>query len=138
MKAFLDMYTTLRADNLDKLRDVYRHDVQFVDPAHEIHGIDNLTTYFRNLYRNVRSISFSFEEPAITAKGGYVRWRMHLCHDRLAGGRTVEVDGVTFIEMDDEGLVYYHRDFFDMGQMVYENVTILGALIRQIKRRLGQ
>ncbi|WHI49643.1 hypothetical protein P3339_14310 [Microbulbifer sp. MLAF003] len=34
--------------------------------------------------------------------------------------------------------VFYHEDFYDMGAMVYEQVPLLGSLIRKIKSRLGQ
>ncbi|HGP4674712.1 TPA: nuclear transport factor 2 family protein, partial [Vibrio cholerae O1] len=37
-----------------------------------------------------------------------------------------------------EGKVTYHRDYFDMGEMLYEQLPVLGQVIRAIKRRLGQ
>ena len=36
------------------------------------------------------------------------------------------------------GKIYYHRDYFDMGAMVYEQLPLLGRIVRKIKQRLGQ
>jgi hypothetical protein len=138
MKAFLEMYNSLHADNLHRLREVYRRDVRFVDPAHEIDGLDNLVSYFENMYKNVSSIGFTFTEPVFDGTDGYVSWEMTFSHKRLAGGRRLQVDGLTHVRMDGEGMVYFHRDYFDLGAMVYEHVPVLGRIIQTIRKRLGQ
>lgn len=138
MQAFLDMYKTLHAGNLHMLKEVYREDICFVDPAHEIQGIDRLTQYFQGLYQNVRSISFTFAEPMIAGHEAYVRWIMEFIHPRLAGGRPVTVEGVSYIKWDDAGLIFYHRDYFDLGALLYEHVPLLGQIIRNLKKGLDQ
>lgn len=137
MEAFLEMYVNLNANNLHTLKDVYREDIRFVDPAHEILGLDNLTVYFANMYKNVKYINFSFTDQVVAGKSGYVRWEMTFRHGRLAGGRDICVDGVTYIEFDEEGKVYYHRDYFDLGAIIYEHIPLLGRLVTTLKRGLG-
>jgi hypothetical protein len=36
------------------------------------------------------------------------------------------------------GKIYYHRDYFDMGAMLYEHLPLLGRIIQRLKHRLGQ
>lgn len=138
MKAFLEMYNNLHSDNLHILRDLYREDIQFIDPAHEIHGIENLLAYFATLYQNVASISFTFLEPLMVDQKGYVRWEMSFSHKRLAQGRPILIEGMTYLEADEAGMIYYHRDYFDLGAMVYEHIPLLGRLVTSTKRRLGR
>lgn len=69
---------------------------------------------------------------------GYVQWDMIFIHRKLAGGRPVTIAGVTFLRSDENGKVFYHRDYFDLGAMVYKRVPLLGRLITKIKRRLGK
>lgn len=137
MKAFLEVYANLRADNLETLKSVYRDDIRFVDPAHDINGLDNLTLYLENLYENVRSINFSFTDQIVGDRKGYVRWDMDFSHESFAKGRTIHVEGMTYIEFDESGRVFYHRDYFDLGAMLYEHLPLLGRLITSLKRRLG-
>ena len=115
MKNFLAMYQRLSIDNLHLLAEVYREDVQFIDPAHEITGLTDLTRYFAALYKNVESIEFSFDHLLENDSEGYVQWIMTFSHKKLSGGRPVSVNGTTFLQFDNEGKVYYHRDYFDLG-----------------------
>ena len=135
---FLDVYNVLNSSNLEKLRDIYREDVCFMDPAHEVNGIDELTRYFEHLYQNVDSIAFTFEVPLMVEDRGYVAWKMEFSHPRLAKGEPVQVEGVTYLEMDDEGMVYLHRDYFDLGAMLYEHIPAFGGIVKILKKRLGQ
>jgi len=34
--------------------------------------------------------------------------------------------------------VIYHRDYFDMGAFVYENIPVLGSVVRYTKKRLSK
>ena len=138
MEKFLRMYQNLRADNLQTLRSVYRDDVRFIDPAHEINGIDNLTAYFSALYKNIDAIHFAFCDPMVVDNRGYAGWEMTFSHRRLGGGKPIIVEGVTYLEFDDQGSVYHHRDYFDLGVMVYEHVPLLGRLVTSIKKGLGK
>ena len=138
IERFLNVYRVLNSSNLETLRDIYRDDICFVDPAHMVNGIDDLSRYFNHLYQNVDSISFSFEAPLVVNDNGYVAWKMEFSHPRLAGGKPVQVEGVTYLEMDAQGMVYYHRDYFDLGAMLYEHIPGFGRIIKIVKKRLGQ
>jgi ketosteroid isomerase-like protein len=138
MEKFLRIYENLSADNLQTLKSIYRDDVRFIDPAHEINGIENLTAYFSALYRNINSIHFSFCEPMVSENMGYVSWKMIFSHKKLAGGKEITVDGVTYLEFDLQDRVYYHRDYFDLGAMLYEHVSLLGRFVSSIKKGLGK
>ena len=42
MKEFLNMCQNLNKDNLHLLGAIYSENVQFIDPAHEINGLENM------------------------------------------------------------------------------------------------
>lgn len=138
MKNFLAMYQRLNSDNLHLLAEVYREDVVFLDPAHEIKGLSELTRYFAALYQNVDAIEFSFDHLLENGGEGYVQWLMTFSHKKLAGARPVSVNGTTFLQFDGDGKVFYHRDYFDLGAMLYEQLPLLGRLVKSIKRGLGK
>jgi hypothetical protein len=62
---------------------------------------------------------------------------MKLKHPKLNGGQPVEVNGVSQICFSGDRVIY-HRDYFDLGEMLYENIPLLGVVIRNIKQRLGK
>lgn len=137
MEKFLQMYKDLSRENLHLLEGVYSSDIRFIDPAHEIVGISQLTDYFSALYQNVETITFDFRDIVQQEKNCYLQWDMTFSHKSLARGKSIIVSGTTFLQLDDQEKVHYHRDYFDLGAMLYEHIPILGSLIGRIKRRLG-
>ena len=138
MERFLEMYNKLNLDNLHLLGEVYSDNVHFVDPAHEIRGLDSLTSYFEGLYQNVTAINFDYRDVNETENSCYLQWDMKFRHTRFAGGKEILVSGATFIRKGSDGKVEYHRDYFDLGEMIYENLPLLGRLITAVKGRLGK
>lgn len=131
----LDIYQKLSADNLDLLAQVYSDDIVFTDPAHRLEGLDQLRAYFANLYANVNHIDFEFGDTDMFEGKGYIKWKMTLIHPRLNSGNTVVVDGLTYVEFSEK--ITFHKDYFDLGSMVYENIPVVGGVVRYIKRQLS-
>jgi hypothetical protein len=137
MKGFLEVFNALSSDNLHRLEEIYTSDIRFVDPAHEINGIVDLRDYFSKLYANVTSVNFDFHEELCSQHSGYVQWEMHFAHPRLNGGRPITVPGASFLRFSTTGKVSFHRDYFDLGSMLYQHLPLLGGVVKSINRRLG-
>lgn len=135
ISAFCSLYRQLAADNLHQLNQVYRHDIRFCDPAHELQGIDALTAYFDGLFSQLSHCRFEIEQVMEQDGEAYVRWLMRFCHPKLQGGREIAVPGVSHLRFAQQ--VYFHRDYFDLGAMLYEQLPLLGGVIRALKRRLS-
>jgi hypothetical protein len=133
---FTQIYQRLNKDNLKLLTDLYSADITFIDPLHTIEGIDNLTVYFAGLYDNVSSISFDFEEVTSDKNSHFITWDMTLAHSKMNGGKPYIVPGVTHLKTNEEEQINYHRDYYDAGQMLYEQIPLIRNIIRLIKRRL--
>lgn len=136
IQRLMSLYQRLNADNLELLDEVYSEDVVFCDPLHRIEGMAALKTYFADMYQNVDSIEFQFHQVMDDGQHAMLVWTMTFTHPKLASGKLIRVDGVSQIDYDTE--IEFHRDFFDVGAMLYEHVPGLGALIRLIKGRIGK
>ena len=137
MQTFIDTYSSLNKNNLELLTNIYSGDVVFSDPAHEIHGLKNLRRYFESLYNDCDSVFFTFYHHQLVDNVGYIQWEMAFSHPKLGSGKTIKVPGVSRIHFNNQGLVDDHRDFFDLGAMLYEHLPLLGRIITAVKRRLG-
>lgn len=131
------VYQQLNKENLHLLSDVYHQEVVFEDAAHRLEGWDALESYFETLYKNVTRCDFEIQEHQQTDDSGFLTWRMALEHPKLSKGTVIYVNGVSHIKFS-EGRVIYHRDYFDLGEMLYENLPLLGSIIKSIKQRLGK
>jgi hypothetical protein len=54
----------------------------------------------------------------------------------VARGKTQMIHGVTHFELDAQGLITLHRDYWDAAEELYEKIPVLGALMRWLKGRL--
>ena len=134
VKAF---YQTLSSDKIAVLDALYHPEVVFTDPAGSLHGRERLRRHFERLLANTRRCDFEFFDEAQQAgdDDAVLFWRMTVAADGLDGGRPFRVEGVSRLVWR-EGLIVLHRDYFDLGALLYERLPILGALVRRLRRRL--
>ncbi len=132
-----EIYRQLNKHNVCSLATIYHHDVVFEDAAHKLEGWPRVQQYFSALYQNVERCQFVIEEQHQVGADGFLTWTMALQHPKLKSGQLIHVNGATHLKFHEQKVIY-HRDYFDLGQMVYEQLPLLGSLIKTIKRRLGQ
>jgi limonene-1,2-epoxide hydrolase len=131
---FINVYHELSTDNLHLLNTIYHEKVDFIDPIHEIHGFNALSNYFDGLYQNVSYCQFNVHHVVETELEAAIYWTMTYQHRQLKGGEKITVTGSSHLK-EFEGKIIYHRDYIDLGEMLYENIPLLGRLITWIKKR---
>ena len=129
-------FNALTKDNLHILDGFYHPDVVFEDPLGRIEGLSRLKRYYAGMYEGVTAISFDFSEQVVAGDMHVAAWTMRMRASKLNKGREVVLDGISVIRFDEEDLVVYHRDYFDVGAMVYEHVPVVRFFVRQVKKRL--
>lgn len=133
---FIELYQALNKNNLHLLGQVYGDDIIFTDPMHQISGLESLTQYFAKLYENVQHIQFEIKEVQQSDGQASLFWQMQYRHPKLNKGQLIRVDGMSQLKFNDK--IYFHRDYFDLGQMLYEQVPCVGGLIRLLKTRAAK
>ncbi|WP_309043458.1 nuclear transport factor 2 family protein [Marinobacter sediminicola] len=136
LEAFKTLFNQLDKGNLNKLPAVYSKDIRFQDPLGAVEGLDALTHYFAGAYSNVISCQFVFEEAVVQDSFATIPWVMHLRHKRIRGGNEIHVAGISHVAVKC-GKICYHRDYFDAGQLLYENLPVIGGVIRWVKGHAG-
>lgn len=136
LRRFAYAFAALDAHNLNRLGELYSADLLFTDPLHEIRGLPAMNRYCAQLYTRVSDLHFDFHGFDPVRKGeGYLRWNMRYRHPRLNGGQPIQVQGCSHLRWHSK--VYYHRDYFDAGALLYEQLPLLGRVIAWLKRRLA-
>lgn len=134
---FVSVYNNLAKDNLDDLAKIYHQRICFIDPVHEIHGLDQLTNYFEHMYENLISCDFTVQDSISTDNQAAIYWTMVLRHKKIKGGKEIKLEGHSKLKRHQDKIIY-HRDYFDIGAMVYQHLPIVGGLIRFINRKMSQ
>lgn len=137
LKHFLTTYDQLNTNNLHLLKTIYSDTVEFQDPLHAIYGLNDLTAYFNRLYTNLKYCRFEIEDVFHQHNDAFVYWTMTYAHPKLNRGAEVKVEGHSHLKGQDS-LVYFHRDYLDAGAMLYEQIPLLGRIIKLIKGRSAE
>lgn len=135
IQRLLKYYDEFTEVNIDKLGDLYHEEVTFIDPIHQVHGLEDLQQYFKHTMENVEECHFAFTDYAQNDEHLFVNWQMRLMHPKLANGQEIVVPGVSHMEFKDDKIIM-QRDYYDMGAMIYEHVTLLGYIISKVKARM--
>ena len=98
LSKFIDVYQRLSSDNLELLSTIYHQNVHFIDPMHQVRGLDNLSQYFENLYQNLQQCDFAVDQVLVNENQAAVYWTMSYRHSKLNQGKLVKVSGNTHLK----------------------------------------
>jgi len=132
---FCRIYQGLDKNNLGQLGVVYDDNINFIDALHNLKGLDQLSAYFSHLYAHLLYCNFTIEEVIKEEGKASIIWTMQYAHPKINKGKPILVNGCSHLKFNEK--IYYHRDFLDMGQMLYEQLPLLGGLIRVVKKRVA-
>ncbi|MBK6263848.1 nuclear transport factor 2 family protein [Marivirga sp. S37H4] len=133
VEKFKSYFAQLKLDNNAVLNEIYSEDVIFTDPIHQIKGLENLKSYFKKLDSNLVEGSFQFTDESSRDNIVYLQWEMHLSLKRPK--KKVKASGISVLTIEQK--IIKHRDYFDAGELFYENVPVLGNIIRFLKKKIA-
>jgi hypothetical protein len=133
-----EFFKKLDGDHLQLVDEFYDQDVEFQDPVHKVHGAAGMKKYYGQLYQNVKSVHFEFSQTVAEGQSVVLVWKMFLQTDKLNGGKEFSVDGTSVITFGGPlRKAIKHRDYFDLGEFIYERIPVLRSVIEMIKGKLA-
>ena len=136
-KRIEEAYQNISPDNLGIVESLYTDDAYFEDPSHGVQGKTALVRHFSKTFAKLQGCSFKFHQTVSNGADIFMAWTMFIKYPSLKGGQTIRVEGASFLKTRN-GKIYYHRDYFDLGSLLYEHVPLLGRIILKIKQRIAQ
>jgi hypothetical protein len=137
LRNFIQVYQSLSTDNLPLLSSVYDERIIFSDPVHTIEGFDNLYDYFENLYQNLVRCDFVIHKVIQEGSEAAIYWTMTYQHVTFNKGRVITIEGSSHIK-GKNSKVFYHKDYLDLGAMIYEQLPVVGRFIRWVKHQVAK
>lgn len=136
---FRHTYRDLCQVKPDALGELYGDDILFIDPITTHRGLPQVQQYFTNLLVHAKSCEFDIKDMlechSSTSQVTHVaNWTMKLILKQK--NKTITLDGTTQLRVENDFIVY-HKDYYDVGEMVYEHIPLLGFVIKKIKRKLS-
>ncbi|MCL4410601.1 MAG: nuclear transport factor 2 family protein, partial [Gammaproteobacteria bacterium] len=99
---------------------------------------DALHDYLAHGLENALTCRFAIEQTMVDREQAFLVWQMRLQHEKLAGGREIQVPGTSHLLFaEEDNRIKEHVDYYDLGAMVYEHVPLLGWVVGKVRTKLA-
>jgi steroid delta-isomerase len=133
LQRLIVFYETLTPPTVAHIADVYAADARFKDPFNDIAGHAAIIKVFEHMFVRLREPRFVVIEQMVRGEQAFLTWEMQFRFVRWPEQPRV-IRGATHVRFDADGKVVAHRDYWDAAEELYEQLPVLGALMRYLKR----
>ncbi|MDX1668089.1 MAG: nuclear transport factor 2 family protein [Limnobacter sp.] len=131
---FFEHLSPQAVDDLDRH---YASDAFFKDPFNEVTGVPAIKTIFSNMFEQVDNPRFEVHH-AIEQNGQvFLAWHFLFEMKRFKKGEVQQCRGSSHLQLNEQGQVAFHRDYWDTAEELYEKIPVLGALMRWLRKQAG-
>ncbi|MCG5500009.1 nuclear transport factor 2 family protein [Ectothiorhodospira lacustris] len=136
-RRYADFFTQLKEPDLQRLDEFFAPDARFKDPFNDVTGLEQIAAVFRHMFRQCPAPRFYVHCWATQGNTAFFHWRF-MDRDEGADGRmSLDVDGISRVLFNDEGKVFSHIDYWDTAEYLYDQIPLLGGMLRFVRRRIG-
>lgn len=126
-------FQTLTPESLERVGEMYAQDAVFVDPFNQLEGLASVRAVYQHMFDTLKQPRFVVTTIVERERDGFMTWDfLFECR-----GQAQQISGCTQFELNDQGLIVLHRDYWDAAQQVYEKIPLLGSVLRMIRRKLS-
>ena len=126
-------YESLTPDNVSELLSFYAEDASFKDPFQEVLGRDEIKQIFLKMFDQLNNPRFKVKELHNQQNQVSLLWEFHFEFKRWNHAPQM-ILGVSWLKLNDDGLIKRHHDFWDPAEGIYEKLPIIGSLMRFLKK----
>jgi steroid Delta-isomerase len=134
---FVHFFEALDPGSVARLGEVYARDVYFKDPFNEVHTLQEVQQIFSHMYVALDRPRFVVTGQVGEGDECFLTWNFEFYFRRQRQAALQTVRGTSHLKFTEDGLVSYHRDYWDAAEELYEKLPLLGSLMRWLKRRVN-
>jgi hypothetical protein len=126
-------FHTLTPESLERVGEIYAPDAVFIDPFNDLAGLASVRAVYQHMFDTLKQPRFVVTTSVERERDGFMTW--DFLFER--SGQAHQISGCTQFELNDQGLIILHRDYWDPARQVYEKIPLLGSVLRMIRRKLS-
>ena len=130
----IDFFQSISVDSAQTLSLIYTEDVWFKDPFNEVEGIEQVSHIFTHMFEQVDTPRFVVTHSVLQDDQAFLTWDF-LFRMRRFSDEEQCIRGATHVRFTSDGLVAYHRDYWDAAEELYEKLPVVSSLMRWLKTR---
>lgn len=131
------LYESISPELLPQLAQCYASGARFKDPFNDIQGSAAIVRVFEHMFASMEQPRFIVTQRIVQGDQAFLVWEFYfrLRHKRLRSEQFIR--GATHLQLNAQGLVVLHRDYWDAAEEWYEKFPVLGILMRWLRRQVS-
>jgi SnoaL-like domain len=129
------LFEQLTPDSVPQLLQLYAPDARFKDPFNDVRGLPEIERIFRHMYVALDQPHFVVTHQLVDGEQAFLAWEFRFRFKRFDTQTWQTVRGSTHLQLNAEGLITLHRDYWDAAEELYEKLPVLGGVMRWLRKR---
>jgi hypothetical protein len=131
-------FEQLTPESVQQLSQFYAADARFKDPFNDVVGLPEIHRIFRHMYVALDQPHFVVTGQLVDGEQAFLVWEFRFRFKRFDTQTWQTVRGGSHLQLNADGLITLHRDYWDAAEELYEKLPVLGGLMRWLKKRANQ
>lgn len=132
-QGYLELFANLTPERISEFSKWVSVDVHFRDPFNDVRGLEKMQAILQDMFERSSEPKFRVLEHRLGGDTGFIRWHFSAILPVLG---TLQVEGVSRLQFDNQGLISEHLDYWDSAP-IYLKLPLLGAFLRKLKARMA-
>jgi ketosteroid isomerase-like protein len=128
-------FEALQPADVARMAEFYAPDARFKDPFNDVQGLEAIQRIFSHMFVALDQPRFVITQRIVQGRDCFLVWDFLFAFRGFHKGVTQTVRGGSHLQLDADGLITLHRDYWDAAEELYEKLPAVGALMRWLKRR---
>ena len=137
LDALIQFYNDFSPTSVARFPEFYSADAWFKDPFNEVRGISAIQHIFTHMFGQVAEPRFVITEQVIDANSAMLVWEFFFRMKLWREGKTQVIRGISHLKLNAEGKVFYHRDYWDAAEELYEKLPLIGSVFRLFHKAIA-
>ncbi len=128
-------FETLTPESVANLGRVYAPDARFIDPFNDVQGLMQIQQIFRHMFETLEQPHFVVTGKVVDNDRCFLLWDFHFRFRAFRREVAQTIAGTSHLQFDARGLITLHHDYWDAAHGLYQQMPVLGSLMRWLRRR---
>ena len=137
IEKLVDFYEHLTPESMARFGNYYSDDAYFKDPFNEVRGLVAIRRIFLHMFEQVAEPRFVVLEQVVDGNRAVLVWEFRYRSRTRGPVGTEVIRGVSHLRLDAEGMVNWHRDYWDAAEELYAKLPWIGWVFRRLARLLA-
>lgn len=137
LRRLIDYFEHITEQNVADMPRFYAANAYFKDPFNEVNRVEDIVRIFGDMFHQVNNPRFVVHTAFESGQQVFMAWDFLFEMQRFKQGQVQCIKGSSHLQLNQNGLVQSHRDYWDTAEELYEKIPVLGGLMRWLKKQAG-